>query len=280
VARNKAFPVRGFLALAAVAAFADQLPIHSYTSADGLAGNTIDRILRDSRGYLWFCTREGLSRFDGYQFRNFGLDQGLPPSDSDLIESPAGDFWVATGDGVVHFRPAEANPHFTIYRPDGAAERRFQALARDPDGGIWAGAPTGLYRLDPPQLPATRDWRLHRVEIGLPRQNFEGATVEAVLVDRRGTLWVGARSGLYRRFHDGRREGTRSGPAIAEITSLLEDRDGAIWVGSRHGVCRVDPDRALSGASLAEICAARAHFGGGSGPIPVSIGGRRILGRL
>ncbi len=120
MARIKALPVRVLLALAAVAAFADRLPIRSYTTADGLAGNTIDRILRDSRGYLWFCTREGLSKFDGYQFRNFGVDQGLPPIDTDLIESPAGDFWVATADGVAHFRPTEPNPRFTIYRPVGA----------------------------------------------------------------------------------------------------------------------------------------------------------------
>ncbi|MGA2591005.1 MAG: hypothetical protein ABSH32_13885 [Bryobacteraceae bacterium] len=48
-----------------------------YTTADGLAGNTIDRIVTDSHGFLWFCTREGLSRFDGYQFYNFGVAQGL-----------------------------------------------------------------------------------------------------------------------------------------------------------------------------------------------------------
>jgi hypothetical protein len=32
----------------------------------------------DSRGFLWFCTNEGLSRFDGYGFTNYSTDQGLP----------------------------------------------------------------------------------------------------------------------------------------------------------------------------------------------------------
>ena len=88
-----------------LAAFAEQLPIRVYTTADGLAGNTIDRIVRDSRGYLWFCTREGVSRFDGYQFQNFGVEQGLPPLDTDLVETPAGDYFIATDEGVARFRP-------------------------------------------------------------------------------------------------------------------------------------------------------------------------------
>jgi hypothetical protein len=34
--------------------------------------------VRDSRGFLWFCTREGLSRFLGYTFTTYGTEQGLP----------------------------------------------------------------------------------------------------------------------------------------------------------------------------------------------------------
>jgi hypothetical protein len=32
----------------------------------------------DKSGYLWFATAEGLSRFDGYEFTNYGVDEGLP----------------------------------------------------------------------------------------------------------------------------------------------------------------------------------------------------------
>ena len=56
---------------------AERLPIKTYTTADGLAHNSVLRIVRDSRGFLWFCTYEGLSRFDGYNFSSFGTAQGL-----------------------------------------------------------------------------------------------------------------------------------------------------------------------------------------------------------
>src|SRR5690349_14495129 len=44
----------------------ERLPIRIYATADGLAHNEVNRIVKDARGFLWFCTAEGLSRFDGY----------------------------------------------------------------------------------------------------------------------------------------------------------------------------------------------------------------------
>src|SRR5579859_5247929 len=67
---------------------AERLPIRTYTTADGLANDHINRIRRDSRGFLWFCTDEGLSRFDGYTFISYTTNDGLPnPHVNDLLET-------------------------------------------------------------------------------------------------------------------------------------------------------------------------------------------------
>src|SRR5881296_1133815 len=84
-----------------------QLPLKVYTTADGLPRNRINRIVRDSRGYLWFGTQEGLSRFDGYRFVNYEVGDGLPHRDvTDLLETRRGEYWVGTRRGVCRFRPA------------------------------------------------------------------------------------------------------------------------------------------------------------------------------
>ena len=246
-----------------LAALGEQLPIRTYTSADGLAANTIDRIVRDSRGYLWFCTREGISRFDGYEFQNFGVVQGLPALDSDLVETPAGDYWIATGDGVARFRPGNPNPHFTIFRPSDPLAHRMQALAIDPAGGIWAGGTGGLYHLDPPHPPAASEWQLRLVNIGLLKQNVEDVSVRALLVDRAGSLWVGTESGFYRRFPDGRSEATAGGSPHPDVTTLLEDRQGRLWAGTRHGVCSFPPDHSLAGRRAQDVCVTVPGLGGG-----------------
>src|SRR5436853_3416257 len=85
---------------------AERLPLKPYTVADGLPNNVINKIVRDSRGFLWFCTSEGLSRFDGYSFTNYGTDQGLPHTAvNDILETRAGDYWLATNGGLVRFDP-------------------------------------------------------------------------------------------------------------------------------------------------------------------------------
>ncbi len=69
----------------------------------GLAHNRVKRIVQDSRGFLWFCTADGLSRFDGAHFTNYRVEDGLPaPSINDLLETADGVYWVATNTvGVV-----------------------------------------------------------------------------------------------------------------------------------------------------------------------------------
>src|SRR5690349_10000379 len=85
---------------------AERLPLKAYTAADGLPNNVINKIVRDSRAFLWFCTHEGLSRFDGYAFTNYGVDQGLPHAIvNDFLETSKGELWVATNAGLVLFDP-------------------------------------------------------------------------------------------------------------------------------------------------------------------------------
>ena len=86
------FPVLALIlyVLWAPALRAERLPIKNYTTADGLPQNTVMRIVKDSHGFLWFCTLKGLSRFDGYAFANYGAAQGIPGQIADLLETGSG----------------------------------------------------------------------------------------------------------------------------------------------------------------------------------------------
>src|SRR5215471_18451469 len=65
-------------ALAALPLAARRLPIRVYTTAQGLPRNSATCLVPDPNGLLWICTTEGLVRFDGYEFRTFGPEHGLP----------------------------------------------------------------------------------------------------------------------------------------------------------------------------------------------------------
>lgn len=146
-----------FLLIAATSAHAEQLSIRTYTTADGLAYNVVRRIVPDSRGFLWFCTALGLSRFDDTRFTSYGTEHGLPaPSINDLVETRNGDYWIATnGGGVSKFEPknaadvSEKKLLFTAYTVgEEAATNRVNVLYEDRTGILWAGTDAGLFRLD------------------------------------------------------------------------------------------------------------------------------------
>src|SRR5262249_13184259 len=115
-------------------------------------------IMQDSHGFLWFCTADGLSRFDGYQFANYRVEDGLPgPSVNDILEARDGEYWIATNSvGVVLFDLAGTPPgkadlrsRFKAYHvgPD-PVTNRVNAVYRDRAGTLWAGTDGGLFRLD------------------------------------------------------------------------------------------------------------------------------------
>ena len=222
---------------------AERLAIKAYTAADGLAHNHINRIRQDAVGFLWFCTDEGLSRFDGYRFTNYTTEHGLPhPWVNDFLQSRDGAYWIATDGGVCRFNPAGPQ-RFVVYRPGSTLDaRRVNALIEDREGIIWCGTYQGLYRLE----RTASQVRFQSVDIGAPAQ-YEGALVNNLMLDRRETLWAAARSGLYRRRTDGpwERYTTFHGLPDLFIEALAEDRAGRLWAGTRTaGFCELlsDPE--------------------------------------
>lgn len=52
-----------------------------YTNKDGLAGNTVYGVAQDKDGYMFFATENGLSRFDGKEWKTFTVKDGLPDNE-------------------------------------------------------------------------------------------------------------------------------------------------------------------------------------------------------
>ncbi|MBV9211791.1 MAG: hypothetical protein JOZ52_14215, partial [Acidobacteria bacterium] len=95
------------VAVCAAVARAERLPVEAYTIASGLIHDEVSDITPDSRGFLWFSTGDGLSRFDGYRFVSYGVADGLKFAHlNDMLQSRAGVYWIATnGGGVLRLDP-------------------------------------------------------------------------------------------------------------------------------------------------------------------------------
>ena len=118
----------------ASSAMAERLPLRKYTTEDGLAHARVRRIVRDPRGFLWFCTVDGLSRFDGAEFVTYRTGDGLPdPWVTDVLATRDGTYWVATNAGVAMFDPfarAAGNDRPTLDRRSTATVLHPRGLRR------------------------------------------------------------------------------------------------------------------------------------------------------
>ena len=232
----------------------ERLPIEAFSTADGLGSDVVHRIVRDSRGFLWFCTREGLSRFDGHEFVTFGVEQGLPsPVVNDFLETRSGELWLGTRAGLVRFDPlgdpgarddatTGSDPMFRLIPEDeGESTGAVRALLEDRAGVLWVGSANGLWRVE--SAPGGGS-RLVAVEIGLPADAAR-RTVRELLEDPSGGLWVGTDGGLYR-LGPGDGAGAHPVDGVTGIVdALLLDRRGELWIGTRDGVLfRAWPDPA------------------------------------
>lgn len=233
-------------------ATAEQLPIRSYTTADGLAHNRVKRIVQDSRGFLWFCTAGGLSRFDGYQFINYTVEDGLPAASiNDLLETSNGVYWVATNSiGVIRFnvlagsrsQPDEQSAsRFKVYPvSDEPVSNRVNLLYKDRGGRIWAGTDGGLFYLD----EASGDTQFRRVRLGIPSRPEIEAQVWALAEDNAGNLWIGTTFGLLRRSSDGQMIHFAIQPFDKRdsVQALLIDKSGMLWLGHESGLITFNPE--------------------------------------
>jgi signal transduction histidine kinase/ligand-binding sensor domain-containing protein len=251
--------IAGALTLSvSAAADAERLPLRRYTTTDGLPSNSLSCVVRDSRGFLWFCTAEGLSRFDGYTFVNYGVDQGLPDRlVTSFAESKSGAYWVATPRGLARFnpKPSRDTPAF-VAMPLGAdgSANNVSALLATRDGALWAATLGGVFRLS----NTDERWTAQRVEfrhgsnVSTTPLGSEGPLME----DRFGNLWaVFGASTLYRRRPDGTVDQLDSAFFRHDnrIGSLFEDSKGRIWIGSYRGLALLVGQPRPGGQLIARI---------------------------
>lgn len=220
---------------------AEQLPIRTYTTADGLPRDSIHKIVPDPRGYLWFCTSDGLSRFDGYEFVNYSTAHGLPHRVVyDLLITRSGEYWAATAAGLAHFDPFAFSPNakFKAYVSQRSGAESITTLLEDQSGTIWMGTGNGLHRL----RQAGADWQLEYVS--LDYRTDERRYITTIAEGPSGVLWIGAEQGLFRRFADGKAEHftDRDGLPHPHVRDVLIDADGTVWVATGLGLCRLSAD--------------------------------------
>jgi ligand-binding sensor domain-containing protein/signal transduction histidine kinase len=205
---------------------------------------------------MWFGTKDGLNRFDGYTFRVYRHDPQDSQSPShnyimSIYEDPGGVLWIGTyGGGLDRFDPGTGlwrHYQHDPNDPDSLSHNNVRSVYQDRDGVLWiATHGGGLDRFD----RETEQFTHYRPD---PEDPFGLCDwlIDSVYEDREGRLWIGSNNeGLVRfdrstgRFtyyrHDP--DDPQSLSADLILAAILEDAEGMLWVGAFDGLNHFDPE--------------------------------------
>ncbi len=88
------------------------LPFNNFSVNDGLPSSEVYHVMQDSRGFMWFSTDHGVSRYDGYQFKTYTTAEGLADNTIfECIEDYKGRIWFRSFSGKLSYYY-----HDTIFR--------------------------------------------------------------------------------------------------------------------------------------------------------------------
>ncbi len=238
----------------------------SWRIQDGAFSGEPQAIAQTADGYLWIATLAGLVRFDGVRFVSWTpLDGKRLPSSKILsaMGGSDGSLWIGTAAGLARWQNgnlvnypetgryvnaiierrngtvwiARSRGDPTTYSPVGLKSNEeingIMALAVTPEGTVWVGTVrhgrgAGLQQL------VQGKWK----PFVTSELDSSTLSVNALLVDRENTLWIGTRNeGIYRiRGQDVDHFRGANGLSSDSVNGFYEDREGNLWVATAKGI--------------------------------------------
>ncbi len=161
-----------------------------YQVENGLSNNAVICTLQDSKGFIWFGTKDGLNRFDGYSFKVF---RNIPNDSTSIgsnfirsiFEDSNGTLWIATERGLYKYNAG--NERFSLLKM--TANNLVVDVRVDAKNNLWFIMGSTLIKYQ--QATA-------QIQVYDTQKYFE-ATSTCISTD--GSFWVSTSDGLIEKYN-------------------------------------------------------------------------------
>jgi ligand-binding sensor domain-containing protein/signal transduction histidine kinase/CheY-like chemotaxis protein len=219
-----------------------QLSFDHLSVTNGLSQSTVLAICKDSRGYMWFGTRDCLNRYDGRGVKIYRTDPDNMATISaedyiyTIVEDKRKNLWIGTQNGLNRYIPekdAFERIPYSPKDPNSISDKIVLSILADSKGRVWFSTNMGLSMLE---NPSSRKFKKFFKKDGLA-----GNSVYTVFEDSKGNIWAGTTEGLslmtlknnkyiFSTFtHVPSDPKSMSGNSVKTIA---EDKQGRIWIGT------------------------------------------------
>jgi signal transduction histidine kinase/ligand-binding sensor domain-containing protein/DNA-binding response OmpR family regulator len=229
----------------------EEINFTSLTTKEGLSSNTVNVVLKDRFGAVWFGTEDGLDKFNGTNFTVYRQKPGDNTSLQSneilaLHEDKAGNFWIGTSGGSLSLydRKKDAFINFPAGRGSNSFDNNvIRGICSDYLGRIWVAHFNGVNILD----PATKQISRFRINFGNTGSSVTPSCL-CIFEDSRHRIWIGTTEGLFCYNPNNQitehfffSPGDSSGLAGNNVNTVAEDKKGNIWIGTSEGLSLMKP---------------------------------------
>ncbi|MCC8143302.1 MAG: hypothetical protein LIO97_04915 [Tannerellaceae bacterium] len=212
-----------------------------FSTENGLAQNTVYCILQDQQGFMWFGTKDGLCRYDGYQFKTFRNEQTPGSIGNSFIRSLHQDvnglIWAGTDRGIYIYNPlTESFIHFDQQTEQGISiEKEVNDIQQNKEGNLWFAVDwQGVFQFH------TQEQKLYFYDLNTIVNAW------SIYIDPENKVWTGTHGGGLNYFN---RETNKFETitytqekynALGDIYRVYENTYNSILIGTATGVKRFD----------------------------------------
>lgn len=239
------FSFLSLLLLAYLSGFALDVSLFKFKTLDikdGLSQNSINYIFQGSKGYMWFCTNEGLNLYNGYSFEVFKnqIDNSnslVSNFTQCMAETDNGVFWIGTERGISVFMPDKK-----IFVNTESPLQIKRIIAED-DKAVWVQTNYSVFRAELVQIGkkglSPKDYAINI--------KFYYDYDEILYKDNEGKILLSSKNDLlYNYVPKSKTVVLRSSSKIwatlsaKKINSVVQDNQFNYWIATNSGVFKCD----------------------------------------
>ena len=169
------------------------------TNQDGLSQSTVNGIIKDKYGFMWFATEDGLNRYDGYKFKIYRNNPNDPTSIKSnyiqsLYEDRLGNIWAGTlGSLCLYNRKSDSFSTFLVDEKDPTtiSNKSVTAIFEDKSGNLWVGTSHNLNLVDRKTRKVKRF-----ASVDKDATTLSSNSILSIAEDSEHNLWIGTMNGL------------------------------------------------------------------------------------
>lgn len=173
-----------------------EIHARNLTATDGLANNSIRHIYQDSKGFIWFSTLNGLSRYDGNSFVTFRPQSGEELSLADhrirsVQEDSDGFLWITTSAEQISCYDLKKDC-FVDFTGKGEMKDRYNEVTILPNKDIWLwGRVQGCRKI------TYKNNKFSSETYSTDNHKLKSDNIRFLSVFDSNSIWIGTGKGLY-----------------------------------------------------------------------------------